>query len=423
MAQSYHTWREGVDLPKFERLAGSQQAEVTVIGGGLCGVLSAYLLAKAGKRVILLEKDKLAAQATDATTAFLTQVIDTDFSDMISAWGETEARLITESHARAIDQIEKIIAEENINCEFTRTTNYIYAATEKEFAALQEEAAAARRLGVEANLFQDNKLGFNNAGYLAIPGQAKFHPHKFLAAVARAAVQHGAVIYEQSEALDIKNSGSQKVVETADGAVTADWVIAATYEPFQQPPGLYFKKGLYISYVFELALPNNVIPEGIYEDTKLPYHYFRIDPQTEHASMIIGGEDHRQDIKVSEGKNYTALQEQVDQLLGDTQYEIISKWSGPILEPVDGLAFIGPHEDPRVLYAFGFSGNGMTYSMLAADINTDRICNKTNLYQDLYAASRTPGAKSLLFKGKDYVQELFGGAFKNMFKRKQKEEE
>jgi glycine/D-amino acid oxidase-like deaminating enzyme len=204
-----------------------------------------------------------------------------------------------------------------------------------------------------------------------------------------------------------------------NGTVKAEWVISATYEPFGQPVGLYFKKGMYESYVFELEIPKDKIPEGIYEDMENPYHYFRIDKKGEYDRMIIGGEDHRQDIPVDDEKNFNALEEYVQETFPELEYKIIHKWDGPILEPSDGLAFIGCHKNPRVLYAFGFSGNGMTYGGIASSIFKDTIMGNGNPYSDIYRANRLLGIKPLITKGKDYTGELIGGALKNVFKSKE----
>src|SRR5690606_27255689 len=150
-------------------------------------------------------------------------------------------------------------------------------------------------------------------------------------------------------------------VKIRRGEVSTLWAVSATYQPFGQPAGLFFKKGMYVSYVLELQIPKDALKEGIYEDTQNPYHYFRVDSGSRHERMIVGGEDHLSEIPINTHKPLLVLRDYVRAHFGHLKYKIVREWSGPILEPVDGKAFIGKHKHPRVLYAFGFSGNGMTY--------------------------------------------------------------
>ena len=88
------------------------------------------------------------------------------------------------------------------------------------------------------------------------------------------------------------------------------------------------------------------------------------------------------------------------------------RWKGPIIEPVDGLAYIGKSGDGKY-YATGFSGNGMTYSIIAAHIITNKILKKKEIFPSVYDVSRLPSLNSLIGKGVDYSKELIGGAVKN----------
>jgi glycine/D-amino acid oxidase-like deaminating enzyme len=139
---------------------------------------------------------------------------------------------------------------------------------------------------------------------------------------------------------------------------------------------------MYKSYVYEVRIPRGLIKEGTYEDCNNPYHYFRVDRQAKYDRMIIGGEDNRKEIAVDDRKNFKALEEYLTELLKGKRYTIVRKWTGPILEPSDGLALIGKFRSVQLI-ATAFSGNGMTYSGIAAT---------------------------------DYAGEFFGGVAKNVFK-------
>lgn len=413
MAQySGTTWDQDTQFGRMPTLKGEGEADVAVIGGGITGMTTAYLLAKAGYKVVVLEKDSIGRGATGMTTAFLTQYIDTEISDLITMVGREKAALIYESHAQAIDILGDIIRREEISCEFMRCSNYIYATTEKDRSLLEEERDAAHDIGLDLTYVEDSHLPFTQLPYLELPHQAKFHPLQYLLGLIPILGMRGVKIYDNSAVTEIRGNE----VLTKEGKITAKHIVVATYAPFTND--LYFKKAFYTTYVLELRVLAGALPQGIYEDTENPYHYFRVDSKGEFDRIIIGGEDHRSDIPVDTEKNFQSLKEYTEELLSDIEYTVVRQWSGPIIEPVDGLAFIGPHAQEGTFYATGFSGNGMTYSIIAADIITTIIQGSSHRWLDLYDANRTPSIKSLAAKGRDYTQELFGGAVKNTLRFK-----
>ncbi len=419
--KSVTSW-EDISHKLYPPYLGSTTADVVIVGGGMAGVLSAYLLAQAGKKVVLLEKDGLGSGFTVCTTAFLTQSIDTETSKLIKLFGKQQAKEILASHLSAIDLIEALQKKENISCDFTRCSNYIYANTDKDLKYLAEEAEALINLGIPVRLSEKGEgLGFKTSGYIEVGNQAKFHPMKFLFGLAEKAQKLGAQIFEKSEALKLETleMGRQRVV-TKDGSIDADYVVVATYKPFNNPLNLYFKKGSYVSYVLELAVKGMDLKEGTYEDTENPYHYFRVDPLGENWRVIIGGQDHRADVKISKDKNFNALIEYADTLFPPKNRTITKQWDGIILEPVDGIATIGQINEDHVLYTLGFSGNGMTYSAISAMIFRDVISGSENSLVPLYHPRRHMGIKKLASKAKDYTEELIKGAVKTSLTQRKK---
>jgi glycine/D-amino acid oxidase-like deaminating enzyme len=398
----------------YPKLSGSLEAEVVIVGAGLAGIFNAYLLSKAGLKIVVLEKEEQILQSTTLyTTAFVTQILDSSYSELIKLFGKRKAKLAWQSGHDAIALIADIIKQENIDCEFKTVPIRIYAKDPGELEDLQEESEALRESGFEAELKTDTtKLNFKNSGFLEIPGQAMFHPTKFAQALAEAAETAGAQIFTSSEVTDIEN----QTAKTGGGQVTAKDILIATYKPITNQ-GTRFKKGMYVSYVHELEIPQGMIPEGLYVDMENPYHYFRVDSLENFDRMIAGGEDHRQDVKIDPAKNFSALGEHFKNILGSMEYKITRQWKGRILEPSDGLALIGKIK-PHTFVATAFSGNGMTYSALSAMIVRDSILGQTNPYIKLFSPKRIPSPKQLFLKARDYIGEFFGGALKNFFHKK-----
>lgn len=417
--ENYNIWLEGFERLTYQSFVGNLETENIVVGGGITGVLTTYLLAKAGRGVVLLEKGRLGEWTTDCTTGFLTQSLDTSYYDLIKIFGKDEAGLIAESHGQAIDLIEKIIIEEKIDCDFKRTNNYLVARKDWEIDQIEKEVEAMSILGLSAEIKKDKNISLPNLAYLELSNQATFHPLKFITALAKKAEDLGAKIFEQSEVIEIKGEKNNWKIVTKNGELKSQEIVVATHEPFHQPWSLYFKKAMYHSYVYELSFPQNYLRDGLYEDLHRPYHYFKVDNFSDRCRIIFGGEDHREDIKINREKCYKALELQAREIFPDGEFKINRFWSGQIQESVDGLAYIGRDKKTDLFYAFGFSGNGLTYSVVAAHLILEIITNQDNLmrkYEKIYRVNRWPNWRALLVKGRDYVSIFLGGALKHLLK-------
>ena len=396
----------------YPTLSQNIEADIVIIGAGLVGIFNAYILSKAGLKVVVLEsKKEILHSTTLVTTAFITKIIDSSYEELITLFGKENARLIWQSGQDAIDCIADIIENENIDCEFKFVKVFTYAKDYKQFTKLTKEYEAIKESGIEAALWKDgSSLHFKNSGFMEISDQATFHPLKFGYALADLAESAGAKIFTDSEVLSIENL----TVKIKDYQVQATDILLATHYPFINK-GTQFKKSLYVSYVYELEIAKGLIREGLYLDMDNPYHYFKIDSFENFDRMIMGGEDHRKDIKINPSKNFRALEEYIQLILGENDYKITRKWDGPIIESVDGLPLIGDIK-PHMFEVTALSGSGMTYAAVSALIIRDLILKKNNPYIDLYSIKRTTTLRQYIIKGYNYVQEFFGGAFKNFFK-------
>lgn len=409
------TWQDDQKKATYEPLKQDLETEVCVIGGGLAGILTAYLLSKEGKDVVLIEKKKtLVSDTTLYTTALITQSIDTDLADQVKIFGKKDAKLIWESHGAAIELIENIVEAEKINCYFKRCSNFAYASREKDVAVLKEEYKTAEDLGFEVRLSELNDLPFRNFGYLEIPNQAKFHPVMFAESLTEKLQKQGVKIFTETQATKLSEDN---VVETPCGKIFAKQVVVATYQPFNKPKSLAIKKGMYQSFVLEARLEQGLLPEAIYEDMENPYHYFRVGPGEGFDYLILGGEDNKEIFKVDEKKHFAALKDYLKNLLPDQEYEVTRQWTGPILEPSDGLALIGELKHNQYVAA-AFSGNGMTYSAIAAMLIKDLIIRSSNPWTRVYNPLRQFDARALAYKFRDYAGEFAGGVLKNAVRHK-----
>lgn len=414
-------WQNQQILPE-PSLPADLSTDVVVVGGGITGTSLAYTLSSLGMRVIVLEKGEVVENATTAyTTGFLVSDIDTSLQDLVRIFGIKKAKKIWQSHAHAIASVEKIITSEKIECEFTRADEYWLATNDKSKIAMANEVMLAQSFGftIESAGYKSFASVFGDVYVLR--DQAKFHAIKYVAALREKAMRQGAVFFDQTS-VKTMHGDALVTVTTDDGKkVTARHVVIATYAPFYNPWRLFAKKGMYVSYVYELAVPKGSLPHAMYQDDHKPYHYMRVDPLSDTEDrIIIGGEDRREELPAATEKNFDALLRYFETHFPGIQYRIITRWDGPILESIDGIPFIGSYcpRHPNRYVATAFSGNGMTYSYLAAEIISDAIVGKKNIYSDIY----TPMRRHITFwgiviKARDYVGAFFGAYMKNIFRK------
>jgi glycine/D-amino acid oxidase-like deaminating enzyme len=209
-------WFDSVKRPKFRRLTQPLSVDVLVIGGGITGIVAAYLLKSAGLRVALFERQRLVARDSGHTTAHLTCVTDKRLYELVSDFGEQHAKAAWDAGMAAIDQIERIVQEGNIACEFCRVPGYLHAPVSggqsDQRARLRKDAKLANKFGFNAAYL--DRIPFMNRPGVRFRDQAKFHPLKFLFTLAREIDGDGSSIFETSE---VKQFDAKKKRAKANG--------------------------------------------------------------------------------------------------------------------------------------------------------------------------------------------------------------
>ena len=393
--------------------------DVAIVGGGITGMTAAYLLRGSGTSVMVMEKETVGKGSTGLSTGFLMEALDTDATELIEKYGEEEAKQIAASHRNAINRIEQIVKEEKIDCGFTRCPAFLYGETDKEVEKLEKEAGALRTLGTNAQMASTPKLPFTPHPYLRIENQAKFNPGAFVAALAAVCKQAGVQIQEHVEVTNMRPETPGAVLEVKSGeSVTAQHVLLATHYPLpHQPLKIFFKKAWYTTYVIEAQIPHRTLPEGMYEDSRIPYYYLRVDAPPagrREDRLLIGGEDHRSDVPFSAERSFALLERHLRTLLPHASIDIKSYWKGRIVEPGDGLAYLGPIDDARIYYATGYSGTGLTYGVIAAQLFRDHVLGTPNPLQNIYAADRPFTLSHHAPKAREYLQEFFNELMKHI---------
>lgn len=392
---SQSLWME-VELPAFPALEESLKADVCIVGAGIAGLTCAYTLAKKGKSVIVIDQGSIGGGQSARTTAHLTWVLDERFFKLEKLFGIEGAKMAAESHSEAINYIEKIVEEEEIDCDFQRVDGYLFITPEKakDEHILNEEATFLER--IEMPFHKINRApfpsSFKTGSCLHYPNQGQFHILKYIRGLTKAILKNGGKIFANTHAESIVEESNGCIVRTEKGyKIESQSIIIATCTPINNRFYIHTKQAAYRSYVLGATIPKNAIQKGLYWDTCDPYHYIRTQPHTndpEREWIIIGGEDHKTGQCSEINKKYVIL-EKWARLRFPMMQEIKYRWSGQVFEPIDGLGFIGRNPGNQNIYiATGDSGNGMTHGTIAGILIPDLIVKNENVWKNLYEPSR-----------------------------------
>jgi len=405
-------WRSA-DVAEYPALAADHEVDVAIVGGGMTGASTAFLLKHAGRRVALIERDRCAQLDTGNTTAHLTHVTDKPLSELVSALGRDHAGAVWDAGIAAVEQISRNVGAAAIDCDFAWVPGYYHASIE----AQRDERDS---LSAEANLVQE--LGFP-AEYVArvplfdvpgvrFPNQAVFHPLKYVDGLLRRVPGDGSFVFEKSnvERIEEADSGSSRIlVHAGRHTIRCGFVVIATDVPLAglsnlvRATLLQAKLAPYTTYAIGARIPGRRIPAACYWDSSDPYYFLRTAPLNGAQDYVVfGGLDHKTGQVEQTAERYTALERTLERYVPDAKVE--HRWSGQVVESHDGLPFIGTTTGNQFV-ATGFSGNGITFGTVAAMMARDAVCGRSNPWSALFSPDRTAlrhGTWNYLRENRDY---------------------
>lgn len=384
-------WIDTLTRPTFPRIQSDLMVDVVVVGGGITGITSGYLLKKSGLTVAVLERGKIGQIDTGHTTAHLTRVTDLRLFEIEQTFGEDASRAVWDAGGAAIDQIVALIRSEGIDCDFRWVPGFLHAPLGKRDPSaideLQREHAAAKKLGIDASYFESiPNLGLPG---LKFPHQALFHPLKYLIALAKTIPGAGCHVFEHSSADEVMEG--PLAVKSGDYRIRCKHLVLATHNPLMGNTGsvaaalFQTKLALYSTYALGAALPTASFLEASFWDLSDPYYYLRVEHQPERDYAIFGGCDHKTGQVEDTEAVYRDLEKAFLSIAPDAKIE--HRWSGQVIETNDGLPLIGETAENQFA-ATGFAGNGMTFGTLGAMMAVDAITGRPNPWADLFDIHR-----------------------------------
>nr|WP_318013258.1 FAD-dependent oxidoreductase [Mesorhizobium sp. CA6] len=385
-------------VPGAPRLDRHEHCDVAVVGAGIAGVSIAYELALAGRKVVLVDRGPLLGGMTSRTTAHLAPICDDGLSALIDMRGEALARGFQESQQAAVNRIERHVASLEIDCDFRRLDGFLFPAAwmdEKQAAReCNKEYAAAAKIGAEAEHGKGVPLkGHESAPILRYPGQATFHPLKYLRALLADFEKRGGKAFADSAVIEIEEGEQIRLKCDGDYTVTASNAVFATNSPINTWVKIHSKMAPYRTYAMAFEIARGTLPDALYWDMDDPYYYVRLNPGPGKTDCLIaGGRDHKSGEADDGEARFAALEAWIRALVPDLGGER-ARWSGQVLETIDYCGFIGRSPgNGNVFMATGDSGQGMTHGALAGLLIRDLIVDGSNPWEAVYAPDRKPPA-------------------------------
>jgi glycine/D-amino acid oxidase-like deaminating enzyme/nitrite reductase/ring-hydroxylating ferredoxin subunit len=387
-------WMATANTPIQPRLRENIRTDVCIVGAGIAGMTTAYLLAKEGRSVVVVDDGAIGGGMTGRTTAHLTNAYDDRYVEMEKLHGADGARLIAESHTTAINKVAEIAGDEEIDCGFERVDGYLFVPPNESTDILKDELAACHRAGlVDVKMVERAPIEtFDTGAALHFPRQAQIHPLTYLTCLTRALARNGGRIFSETHATKITGGKDASVETTLGSAVRCDVIVVATNSPVNDRVAIHTKQAPYVTYVIGLRVPKGSVTRALYWDTPDPYHYVRVQTGKQNDRydiLIAGGEDHKTGQANDGAERFARLEQWTRERwpqVGPVEY----RWSGQVMEPADGIAFIGrnPLDDDNVFIATGDSGQGMTHGTIAGMLLTDLLQGRKNPWEELYSPSR-----------------------------------
>jgi len=380
-------WIDSTPETDFPPLIDNLLVDVAIVGAGIAGLTAAVLLKRSGLSVAVIESKRVAKGVSGHTTAKLTSLHQLIYAELIDKFGEEKARLYGESNEAAIAQVAALVAEEQIDCDFSRQSNYTYADTTDQLNKVVAEVEAAKKLGLPASLVQETSLPFPIAGAVKFENQAQFHVRKYLLHLAKSIPSDNSYLFENTKVETVEQNNPCQVI-TDKGTLRAQKVLITTHLPILDR-GLYFAKTYpKRSYIIGARIESSQAPQGMFIGSGKDYNSVRTTPYQDGLLLLIGGGGHKVGTVTNTEERYLKLEQFARTKFGIDNFDY--RWSTQDMVSFDKIPYIGKLTplDENIYVATGFSLWGMSNGTLSGMLLRDFVLGKSNPWAELYDSTR-----------------------------------
>ena len=383
-------WQRDCGLLERRPLSANTSAEVCVVGAGVTGLTTAYLLARTGHSVLVVDEGPIGGGQSGRGAGQLSTAAGSRYCAIERMHGTASAAQVAASQKRALDLIESIIRVEALACDFRRVDGYLFSGDAAQSPQLlQDEHDAAQRAGVRdlALLPQAPELARHHGACLRFGGQGELHPLKYLLGLAQAAERCGAKLHSRTRVSALEPGGAARLCTETGARIEAGHFIFASDLPPEVLHASQLRQAPYTSYMIAARLPPSA--PALYWDTCDPYHHVRRYRDGDSDLLLVGGGDHRARLRVDAQQRFACLERWAQEHFPQIG-PVECRWSGQVAETVDGLPYIGqvPGAAPNMLLACGGARMGFVCGTIAALLFCDRIAGRDNPWAAVYSPER-----------------------------------
>ena len=361
-------WTDTAKKPEFESLNGDLKTDILIIGGGLTGILCAYMLEKSGIDYTLIEANEICSGITKNTTAKITAQHGLIYNKIISKYSLDTAKEYYNFNSRAVEIYREMCKE--IECKFEEKSAFVYSL--KSPYEISDEINAYLKMGVKAEFVKNSPLPFKTQGAVKLENQGQINPLEFL--------------YKISQNLNIKEhtkliNFAPDIATTDKGKIRFKTAIFATHFPYLNKHGFYFLK-LYQHRSYVIALENAQELDGMYVDADLKGFSFRNYKNL----LLLGGGSHRTGKK---GGSYPELYDFAKKYYPKSTVK--ANFATQDCMSLDSMPYIGRYSEktPNLLVATGYNKWGFTTAMVAAEILCGIIKGDFDEKRNIFSPSRS----------------------------------
>lgn len=387
-------WLHTSTASSYDHLDGDLHVDVAIIGGGIAGLTTAYLLKKQGRKVAVFEKQAIGEGVTGYTTAKVTSQHGITYSKLTEKFGTESARVYGEANQAALEQIESIIQEEGIDCDWRREDNYVFTEKIEKLPELQREAADAALLGLPASFTTETDLPFEVKGAVKFEKQATFHIGKYLHGLARAIQGDENFVFEHTPCRKFEDS-SLCMFQAPTGTVISNKLIFATNAPAAVKDHIAYALYEYPTRSYIVAGQVKEKISGMYISADKPTRSILPTYIDGSPWMLVGGDSHFVGLSGPAAGHYSKLSQYAKERFDveDIQY----RWSTWDFVPYDTVPLIGKlYPWSKNTYVItGLRKWGMTNATVGAMILRDELMGVTNPWADVFRTNRSSTILSL----------------------------
>ncbi|PID22069.1 oxidoreductase [Sporosarcina sp. P3] len=379
-------WESTFTKEGFARVHRQDVYDVAIVGGGMSGALTSYVLANEGYSIALIEQEEVGGGSTSANTGLLQFSNDIMLHELIEQIGEKKAVEFYQSCKDAMESLQDVAKHAPFDVQFHTRKSLYYASTEEDVARLRKEFEALRKYGFPVAFWESEDIEahfpFSQPAAIVTAGDAEVNPLRLCMGAIHHAYEKGMDVFEHTEVLEIQDTEEHVLIKTTNGEFQAKSVVVTTgYAPTLDTK--IPQKDLKVTYAIATQPIDDLSfwhERMMIWETKRPYLYMRL---TDENRIVAGGLDQDMDTLPRSQKEYEKkfdqLKQELQELFPDQKLDFEYEWTALFGESTDELPVIGRHPlEPHIYYLIGLGGNGTVYSMLGAYLLRDELAGKSN---------------------------------------------